>query len=118
MKIKPEVSTLDYGNAIVLSGFVVPAFRTRRAETTVHVKSGTSIAIGGLISQEDIKNAKGIPLLKDIPILGNFFKQSHTEKKRSELLIVVTPQLVEVPPEKEFFELHGPNPPSLKPNVD
>jgi pilus assembly protein CpaC len=97
MQVKPEVSQLDFANGIVLSGFRVPALTTRRAESTVHVPSGCSIAIGGLYATEDIKSTRAIPLLSKIPVLGNFFKSVSTTKKSSELIIVITPEIVGAP---------------------
>lgn len=97
MMVKPEVSQLDYANGIEISGFVVPALKTRRAESSVHVPSGCSIAIGGLYATEDIKSIKEIPLLSKIPVLGNFFRSVSTTKRKSELIIVVTPELVGAP---------------------
>jgi len=113
LTVIPEVSALDYTNAVVLSGTIVPAFRTRRAESTVHVASGQSIAIGGLYSKDDIKNVKGLPLLQDIPILGNFFKKTTTKKNDSELLIIVTPEIIQPPACNEVIKDVGPTPESL-----
>lgn len=118
MVVRPEVSALDYANGIVISGFVVPALRTRRAESTVHVRSGESIVIGGLFTTEDIKNVKGLPLLADIPIIGNFFKKTSTQKRDTELLIVVTPELVTSPDQINALSDVGPTPQSLAPEGD
>ncbi len=108
LKIKPEVSVIDYSQGIVLTGLIVPGFRTRRAETTVHVPSGCSIAIGGLISREEIKNARNIPLLSKIPILGAFFRSVEKQKKDSELLIIVTPEIVTAPKPEQLIQNEGP----------
>ncbi|MCE5324042.1 pilus assembly protein N-terminal domain-containing protein [bacterium] len=113
MLVRPEVSALDYTNAVELSGTIVPAFRTRRAESTVHVASGESIAIGGLYSKNDVKNTKGLPLLQDIPVLGNFFKKTSTQKSDSELLIIVTPEIVQPPACDDAIKDVGPTPESL-----
>ena len=115
MLVKPEVSVLDYANGIVMSGFVVPALRTRRAESMVNVCSGQSIVIGGLFTTEDIKNVKGIPLLADIPVIGNFFKKTSTQKRDTELIIVVTPEIVCSPEQIDALKDAGPTPESLAP---
>lgn len=94
MVVRPEVSALDRANGIVISGIVVPGIRTRRAEATVHVPSGCSIAIGGLLSRDDIKDIRRIPLLSQIPVLGNFFKAVSKDTRDTELLIIVTPEVV------------------------
>lgn len=107
--IKPEVSQLDYANGTSISGVLVPAFKTRRAQSTVHVASGESIAIGGLLSEEDIKNIKRIPLLSQIPILGNFFKSVSTQKKAADLIIIVTPELAPRPSAADVLNPSGPN---------
>ncbi len=114
MLVAPEVSTLDYANAVVLSGTVVPAFKTRRAESTVHVPSGCSIAIGGLIGKEMTRNVKEIPLLSKIPILGNFFKSVSTQQRDAELVIIVTPVLVGAPGYEQILTDEGPFVPDIE----
>jgi pilus assembly protein CpaC len=94
LKVAPEVSALDYANAVVMSGFVIPALRTRKAETTVNLKSGQSIIIGGLIQNEMSKAVKQIPLLGDIPILGELFKMQTFKNGETELVIIITPEIV------------------------
>lgn len=115
MLVRPEVSVLDYANGIVTNGFLVPAFRTRRAESTVNVCSGQSIAIAGLFTRDDIKNVKRLPLLSDIPVIGNFFKKTSTQIRDTELLIVVTPELVRSPEAVDVLNDVGPTPDSLAP---
>jgi pilus assembly protein CpaC len=94
LHVAPEVSQLDFANAIIMSGFTVPAFRSRRAETVVHVISGGTLVIGGLYQSEDSKAVEKIPLLSDIPIIGEFFKRTSKVKRESELVIFVTPEIV------------------------
>jgi len=94
MKLAPEVSSLDYGNAIIVSGFTLPALRTRRAETSVQVQDGESLVIGGLLQSDTTKNVKKIPLLGDIPILGAFFRTTNTTKTDTELVIIITPEIL------------------------
>jgi len=94
LKVRPEVSTLDFPNGIVLSGFRIPALATRRAETDVELRDGQHLAIAGLLDNTMLKNVTKIPLLGDIPILGTFFRSSDSQQQRTELLVVVTPRLV------------------------
>jgi pilus assembly protein CpaC len=94
LKVAPEVSTLDFANGVTLSGFEIPSLRTRRAETEVELREGQHLAIAGLLDNESIKNLTKIPILGDIPILGELFKSKGTRQRRTELLVVVTPSLV------------------------
>ncbi len=95
LSVRPEVSSLDYVNSILLSGFRIPAFRTRRVETTVDVRRDQSMIISGLFNNEDELVRTGIPYLKDIPILGQLFSSTRFQRNESELLVVVTPVIVD-----------------------
>src|SRR5687768_1607666 len=95
LRVRPEVSSLDYTNAVVLSGFRIPAFRTRRVETTVDVKRDESLIISGLFSEEREAVRTGIPFLMNIPILGNLFSSSRWQTNETELLVVVTPSVMD-----------------------
>jgi len=95
LSIRPEVSSLDFSNAITISGFRIPAFRTRRIETTVDVRPNESLIISGLFNDERERVKTGIPLLQDIPILGNLFSSQRWQRNETELLIVVTPVVVD-----------------------
>jgi len=93
--LRAEVSSLDIQNGIPLgNGTVVPALKTRWAETVVYMKSGTTLVIAGLIAEENQKLTSGIPLLSDIPVLGELFRFTDNEQSQSELVIFVTPSLV------------------------
>ncbi|MFQ3550324.1 MAG: type II and III secretion system protein, partial [Armatimonadota bacterium] len=81
-----------------------PQISTRQAKTTVAVKSGSTLAIGGLIREEELKNSTKVPFLGDIPVLGNLFKHSKTTKDRTELVIFLTPKIVSVSNEGESVE--------------
>lgn len=94
MKVAPEVSELDYSNAVLLSGYLVPALTTRRASTVVEMADGQSFAIAGLIKNTTRENVSKFPLLGDIPILGALFRSTSFQKNESELVIIVTPHLV------------------------
>jgi Flp pilus assembly secretin CpaC len=95
LSVRPEVSTLDYANAITISGFRIPALQTRRVETTVDVKPSQSLIISGLMSETRDRTRSGIPLLMDIPILGALFSSTRWQKNETELLVVVTPTIVD-----------------------
>ena len=95
LNLTPEVSSLDYGNAILLQGFRIPAFRTRRISTTVDVRKNQSLIISGLMSGEEEKVKTGLPYLKDIPILGLLFSSTRFQRNETELLVVVTPVVVD-----------------------
>jgi len=89
-----EVSELDFSQAIVANGFVIPTIRTRRAETTVAMNPGQFLAIGGLIQNTNAKVVNKLPLLGDIPILGELFRSTTFQKGESELVIFVVPTIV------------------------
>jgi pilus assembly protein CpaC len=94
LKVAPEASQLDFANAVTISGVSVPAFTTRRADTTVELGDGESFVIGGLIDRETASNVSKVPLLGDLPVLGTFFKQLNYQQNEKELVIIVTPHLV------------------------
>ena len=90
LKVAPEVSTLDYADALTISGFTVPALSTRKAETEFEVQDGQSFVIAGLIDNRVTDIYNKIPGLGDIPILGNFFKSKSVQKSNSELMVLCT----------------------------
>jgi pilus assembly protein CpaC len=94
LKVEPKVSTLDWDNGIILSGFRIPALRTRRAVTTVELKDGQTLVVAGLITREDIRGASKFPILGDIPILGALFRSTNFMKNETELVLLVTPKIV------------------------
>ena len=94
LKVKPEVSALDYNNAVTLEGFTIPAISSRVAETEVMLKDGESFAIAGLIDNRVTQVLNKVKGLGDIPILGNLFRSHSTQKSADELLVVVTPRFV------------------------
>ncbi len=108
LKVAPEVSSLDFANALTISGFLVPALSTRRAETEVALRDGQTFAIAGLIDNRLAEIASKIPLLGDIPIIGKLFQSRKTNSSQTDLLVMVTPRLVkplepdEVPTTPEF----------------
>ena len=94
MQVAPEVSELDFANAVVISGFTVPALTTRRVSTTIELADGQSFAIAGLLKDEVRELVDKFPLLGDIPVLGALFRSSSFQKNETELIIIVTPHLV------------------------
>jgi pilus assembly protein CpaC len=95
LTVMPEVSSLDFVNAVLLQGFRIPALLTRRIEATVDVRRNTSLVLSGLFNQQDERVKTGVPLLKDIPILGQLFSSTRFQKNESELIVVVTPTIVD-----------------------
>ena len=95
LQVEPEVSSVDFVNGVVLSGFRIPAFRTRRVRTTVDVPRDRSMIISGLFNNDQERVRTGIPLLKDLPVIGALFSSTRWQNNESELLVVVTPVLVD-----------------------
>ncbi len=95
LKLKPEVSSLDFTNAVTLSGFRIPALRTRRVESTVDVLAGRSLIISGLFNDEREQVSTGIPWLVKLPFIGKLFASSRWLRNESELIVVVTPILMD-----------------------
>lgn len=95
MYVKPEVSTIDLANAVQVSGFTIPALATRRMETNVELKLGQSFAVAGLIDDRVTDQMGRIPGLSSIPILGSIFKSRSERKTKSELVVIVTPEIIE-----------------------
>jgi pilus assembly protein CpaC len=95
MHIAPEVSTLDFTQAIQIQGFTVPAISTRRTETEIELKDGQSFGIAGLLDNRAQVQLSKVPGIGDIPILGNFFRSRSINRSDSELLVMVTPRIVD-----------------------
>jgi pilus assembly protein CpaC len=104
LKVRPEVSALDFANGITLEGFRVPALTTRRAETDVELRDGQSFAIAGLLDNIRQDDTSAIPILSKLPIIGALFKSKAERAEETELMVLITPRLVrplnpdEVPP--------------------
>jgi pilus assembly protein CpaC len=92
--VAPEVSALDYADAVTLQGFMIPALSTRRAETEVVLKDGESFAIAGLIDKQVQKTVDKIPGIGNIPIIGELFSSHNTKRTDTELLVVITARFV------------------------
>jgi pilus assembly protein CpaC len=95
LKVKPEVSSLDFSQALTLQGFVIPALSTRRVESEMDLRDGQSFAIAGLVDNRVTEQFQKVPGIGDIPILGKLFQSRTLNKSRNELLIVVTPRVVQ-----------------------
>lgn len=95
LKLMPEVSTLDYANAVTISGFTVPALSTRRAETEIELRDGQTFMISGLLNRTTTDSLSKIPGIADIPILGQLFKSKSLTHGVSELVILVTANVVD-----------------------
>ncbi len=110
LKVAPEVSALDYSNALTVSGFLIPALTSRKAETEVELGNGQSFAIAGLIDNRITEAVSKVPGLGDIPILGKLFQSKALNKNKTELMVMVTPTIVvplepgQAPPLPEFSE--------------
>lgn len=94
LKVKPEVSALDFANGVVLQGFRIPALSTRRTETELELMDGQTFAIAGLMNNTVNSTMQKIPGIGDIPILGLLFKSKAAQKNQTELVVMITPQIL------------------------
>lgn len=94
LAVAPEVSSIDWSNAIIVNGFKLPALATRKANTNVRFKDGSTLVIGGLLRREEAVNIYKIPILGDIPIIGSLFRSKNFQNGDTELLLFVTPKLI------------------------
>jgi pilus assembly protein CpaC len=94
LKLSQEVSELDFANAVILSGFRIPALKSRKAEAGLQLGDGQTFVLAGLIDQRVQKQVSKIPLLGDIPILGALFRSTRFSNNETELMVMVTPKIV------------------------
>lgn len=94
LQVTPEVSELDFSNAVTLTGFVVPGLTSRRVQTTVELGAGETFAIGGLLNSQTRAISRSVPALGDIPVLGALFRSVDFQQAETELVVLVTPELV------------------------
>jgi pilus assembly protein CpaC len=94
LQVAPEVSALDFADAVEISGFEVPAITTRKVKTEVELADGQSFVIGGLLDNTESETFQKIPFLGDIPVLGKFFQSMQKTKANTELIVIVTPEIV------------------------
>lgn len=92
--LEPEVSTIDFANGVKFDGFLIPGLKTRRAKTGVELRDGQSFALAGLLDNSETRSLSKVPVLGDIPVLGELFKSKSFQKNESELMFIVTAQLV------------------------
>jgi len=94
LQVAPEVSSLDFANAVTISGFTIPAISIRKVQTEVELSQGQSFAIGGLLDNNETETFEKVPFIGDIPILGKFFQSIQRTKNNTELMVIVTPEIV------------------------
>jgi pilus assembly protein CpaC len=94
LKVKPEVSSLDYANSLQIQGYTVPALSTRRVESEMDLADGQSFAIAGLMDNRVTEQLEKIPWIGDVPVLGKLFQSKSFQRSKDELLVVVTPTIV------------------------
>jgi pilus assembly protein CpaC len=95
LKVRPEVSTLDFANAVTLGGFRIPALTTRRTETELELQNGQTFAIAGLMNNSMTETLSKVPGIGDIPILGYLFRSKAARKDQTELVVMITPQILD-----------------------
>ena len=94
LQVAPEVSSLDFANAVTLSGFTVPAITTRKINTEVELADSQTFVLGGLLDNRETETFEKIPFIGDIPILGKLFQSKSTNRTNTELIVMVTPEIV------------------------
>jgi pilus assembly protein CpaC len=94
LQVAPEVSSLDFTNAVTFEGFTIPALATRRVKTEVELESGQSFIIGGLLDNQTTENFNKMPGLASIPLFGKLFQSKSLTRSNSELMVLVTPEIV------------------------
>ncbi|MCU1337806.1 MAG: hypothetical protein JWO19_3387 [Bryobacterales bacterium] len=117
LRVQPEVSALDFSHGLTVSGFAVPAVTVRRLNTSVELSEGQSFAIGGLLDNRVTDSFEKVPFIGDLPVIGKFFQSRSRNKENTELLVIVTPELVRpipqgIPPPQLNYPL-----PFLEPNT-
>lgn len=94
LKVRPEVSTLDFANAVILNGFRIPALSSRRTESEVELQNGQTFAVAGLMNNQVNSTLQKIPGIGDIPILGALFTSKAAQKQQTELVVMITPEIL------------------------
>jgi pilus assembly protein CpaC len=107
LELEPEVSTIDFANGVRFNGFVIPALRTRRAKTGVELRDGQSFALAGLLDNNETQSISQMPGISNIPILGNLFKSKSFQRQETELMFIVTADLVKPINRDELPALKG-----------
>ena len=107
LELEPEVSTIDYANGVKFNGFVIPGLRTRRAKTGIELRDGQSFALAGLLDNSETKTFSRIPIVSDIPVIGSLFKSKSFQKNETELMFIVTAQLVKPVNRDDLPQMRG-----------
>lgn len=107
LELEPEVSTIDFSNGVRFEGFLIPALRTRRAKTSVELRDGQSFALAGLLDNNETRSLSKVPVLGDIPVLGALFKSKSFQKQETELMFIVTAQLVKPVNRDDLPQMRG-----------
>lgn len=107
LELEPEVSTIDFSTGVKFDGFLIPGLTTRRAKTGVELRDGQSFALAGLLDNREIKTMSEVPLLSQIPILGNLFKSKSFQKNETELMFIVTAQIVKPVDADDLPQMRG-----------
>src|SRR6185312_9209527 len=94
LQVAPEVSSLDFANGVSISGFTVPGLDIRKVDTEVELNQGESFALGGLLDNRETETMEKIPFIGDVPVLGKFFQSRSKTKNNTELIVIVTPEIV------------------------
>jgi pilus assembly protein CpaC len=111
LQVAPEVSSLDFTNAVTISGFQVPSIDVRRVKSEIELARGQSFAIGGLLDNRETETFQKIPFIGDIPILGKLFQSISKNKTNTELIVIVTPEVVDpIPAGAPLPQLNFPEP--------
>jgi pilus assembly protein CpaC len=117
LQVAPEVSALDYANGVTIQGFTVPGVSVRNVNTQVELGEGQSFAIGGLLDNRETETFSKIPFIGDIPVLGKFFQSKTKNRTNTELIVIVTPQIVRPVPAGQQIALPNFPVPFLTPNT-
>jgi pilus assembly protein CpaC len=107
LELEPEVSTIDWTNGVRYEGFTIPALRTRRAKTGVELRDGQSFALAGLLDNNEMQTLSKIPVIGDIPLIGNLFKSKSFQKNETELMFICTVQTVKPVNRDDLPQLRG-----------
>jgi pilus assembly protein CpaC len=111
LQVAPEVSSLDFTNAVQIDGYQIPAISIRKVKTEVELSEGQSFAIGGLLDNRETQTFQKIPFISSVPILGKFFQSITRTKSNTELIVIVTPEIVEpIPAGAPVPKLNYPEP--------
>jgi pilus assembly protein CpaC len=94
LRLTPSVSELDFANAVIISGFRVPALTLREARTTVELRDGQSFSIAGLLQSDGLRDLSQVPWLGSLPVLGSLFRSSSYQQSETDLVVIVTAHLV------------------------